>query len=308
MRPRTQDGGGPTTSADPLVQIERLKFWDNKSDKLVQMNHPNLVTIMGDKDSDGSADEGFEPMFGFVDVVEVHPLSSILEDVTSLPAPGKRGNVIFNWLQLLNQGYRMPGVINADAHYNFHGSGFRRNFIRCSTDNPAEIDTMEIVRNSVKGKIVMTNGPFVSAQVRGVDPKENQKVVGQIGDDVTLKKDSIRLDIKVQCANWYDINRIQILVNGRPQDDLNFTRRENKEMFGNGVVKFEQSIEVPLEEDAHLIVIAAGEGLQLGRVMGPTYGSNMPIAVTNPIYVDIDSDGFKPNRDPLGAPILMKLK
>lgn len=307
MRPRTQDGGGPRTSADPLIQIERLKFWDDHSEKLVQMNHPNLVTILGDKDSDGHADEGFEPMFGFVDVVEVHPLSTILSEATSSP-PGKRGNVIFNWLQLLNQGYRMPGVVNADAHYNFHGSGFLRNYIRCSTDNPAEIDTMEVVRNTVAGRIVMSNGPFVSVQARGQRLGDDQKISGEIGDELVLKKESVKLDLKIQCANWYDINRVQILVNGRPAENLNFTRRENKQMFGNGVVKFEQTIDVPLVEDSHLIVIAAGEGLQLGRVMGPAHGKNIPIAVTNPIFVDIDGDGFQPNRDALGVPMLMKQK
>jgi len=41
--PRTQDGGAPLTDADPVVQIERLAMWDGGSDKLVQINHPNIV-------------------------------------------------------------------------------------------------------------------------------------------------------------------------------------------------------------------------------------------------------------------------
>ena len=246
-------------------------------------------------------------MYGLVDVIEVHPLSSIFEKVTDLPPPGKRGNVIFNWMQLLNLGYRIPGVINADAHYNFHGSGFRRNFIECSTDDPAKIDALEIVRNSVAGKVVMSNGPFVSVKAQGIGLNE-KPAVGGIGDELVIKRDSVKLQVKVQCPNWFDINRVQIVVNGRLTDDLNFTRRDTKGMFGDGVVKFQQTIEVPLKEDAHLIVIAAGEGLQLGRVMGPQYGQNMPIAVTNPIYVDVDGDGFEPNRDLLGAPILMPVK
>ena len=40
----------PVTDTDPVVQIERLALWDNKSDKLVQMNHPNLPQILGDRD------------------------------------------------------------------------------------------------------------------------------------------------------------------------------------------------------------------------------------------------------------------
>ncbi len=307
MRPRTQDGGGPTTAVDPVVQVERLKLWDNGSEKLVQMNHPNLVAILGDRDSNGEADEGFGRMFGYVDVVEVHPLSAIFEEVTELPQPGKRGNVIFNWMQMLNLGYRVPGVINADAHYNFHGSGYRRNFVQCSTDDPASIDPLEIVRNSAAGRVLMSNGPFVTVQAHGKGPKE-EDVTGQIGDRIVAKKDSLKLDVKVQCPNWFDINRVQVAVNGRLKKELNFTRRETSQMFADGVVKFQQTIDVPLLEDSHLIVIVAGEGLQLGRVMGPEHGLTMPIAVTNPIYVDIDNDGFQPNRDLLGAPILMPQK
>jgi hypothetical protein len=29
----------------------------------------------------------------------------------------------------------------------------------------------------------------------------------------------------------------------------------------------------------------------------------MPIAVSNPIYVDVDGGGFKPNADTLGSPL-----
>ena len=101
------------------MQIERLALWDNKSDKLVQMNHPNLPQILGDRDLDGKPDEGFERMFGFVDVIEVHPPQGIFTP------PGKQAdgklerNPIFHWMQMLNLGYRMPGVINTDSTTTF---------------------------------------------------------------------------------------------------------------------------------------------------------------------------------------------
>jgi hypothetical protein len=40
--------------------------------------------------------------------------------------------------------------------------------------------------------------------------------------------------------------------------------------------------------------VAAGEGLQLGPVVGPDHQDETPIAVANPIYLDVDGDGFKP--------------
>ncbi|MCA9125367.1 MAG: hypothetical protein KDB11_34600, partial [Planctomycetales bacterium] len=103
---------------------------------------------------------------------------------------------------------------------------------------------------------------------------------------------------------WLDINRVQVFVNGRPNNDLNFTRRETPTHFGDGVVKFETDIPVELSEDAHLIVAAIGEGLTLGRVMGPLWGGEKPpVAVSNPIFVDVDGSGFKANGDLLDVPL-----
>ena len=41
----------------------------------------------------------------------------------------------------------------------------------------------------------------------------------------------------------------------------------------------------------------------LGVVMGPEHAATKPVAVTNPIFVDVKGDGFTPNGDLLGLPI-----
>ena len=77
MTPRTQNNGGPTNDIDPSVQIERLAYWDNKSDKLIQQNHPDIGKLFFDKDADGQPDQGFAKSIPYIDVMEVHPLSTI---------------------------------------------------------------------------------------------------------------------------------------------------------------------------------------------------------------------------------------
>jgi hypothetical protein len=47
-------------------------------------------------------------------------------------------------------------------------------------------------------------------------------------------------------------------------------------------------------------VAAIGERSKLGPVMGPEHAADLPVAVSNPIFVDVDGGGFKPNRDTLG--------
>ncbi|MBC7819580.1 MAG: CehA/McbA family metallohydrolase, partial [Planctomycetaceae bacterium] len=161
MKPRTQDGGGPVAGPDLESQIERLALWNDRSEKLLQVNHPDPGWMFYDKDGDGKPDAGHERAFPFMDVMEVHAIDNAL----SLGPEGKREgaafhNRIFNWLQLLNQGFHVYGVVNTDAHYNFHGSGWLRNWIQSSTDDPAKIDHMELVHAAKRGRIVMSNGPF----------------------------------------------------------------------------------------------------------------------------------------------------
>jgi hypothetical protein len=299
--PHTQDGGGPVTSTDPITQVERLAFWDNKSDKLVQMNHPTLPQILGDRDLDGKPDQGFEQMFGFVDVIEVHPPQGIFQPPQKAANGQLDRNPIFHWMQMLNLGYRLPGVMNTDSHYNYHESGFFRNFIQSSTDDPAKVNVMEMVHNSEHGRVVVSTGPFmtVTARTGGGVP------VGP-GSDLAAGDGRVELAVRVQCPNWFDVNRVQVFINGRPSSEATFTRRTTPKYFSDGVLRFDAAFPIGLKTDAHLIVATIGEDLQLGPVMGPEHGKKPPAAVVNPIFVDVDGGGFKPNGDLLDVPLLLE--
>lgn len=85
---------------------------------------------------------------------------------------------------------------------------------------------------------------------------------------------------------------------------MNFTREKTPGRFASGTVKFDQQIPLSLlKGDAHVIVAAAAEKSTLGPVMGPDHAKDMPIAISNPIFVDVDGSGFKANGDTLGAPL-----
>ena len=302
LEPRTQDGGGPGPDASPETQIERLALWDGASDKLVQQNHPDIGHVFFDRDGDGQPDAGLRKSVETMDVVEVHPPEFILQGAL-IESQGKQyNNTIFNWLQLLNRGYWIPGVVNTDAHYNFHGSGFLRVYLASPTDEPAEVKPLDVVHAAEKGQMFMTSGPFLEVRARHA----NTGPVHGYGETLVSSPRETYLAIRVQCPNWFDIDRVQILLNGKLTPELNFTRQSHPRYYSGGVVKFEREFRLELLEDTHLIVVAAGEGSTLGRVMGPSAGQNMPIAVSNPIFVDVDGDGFKANGDTLGAPLPVK--
>lgn len=293
-----QDAGAPLPDGDPVAQIGRLALWDARSDKLVQQNHPDLGWMLNDQNADYTADEGFRGLIQFQDVMEVHRTARLLEMQPVIESQGKLyNNVAFNWLQFLNQGVRTPIVHNTDAHYNFHGSGGIRNYVRCSTDDPARIDTLEIVHECEAGHIILTNGPYLEvAVVRGDETAIS-------GDELAVPDGRVAVRVRVQCPNWLDIDRVQILVNGRIDERYNLTRATHSDWFSDGVVKFDQEIPVEVTGDAHLIVLAVHQTQTVGPLMGPQWGSDLIGACTNPIYLDVDGGGFAPNGDTLGHPL-----
>jgi hypothetical protein len=298
LRPNIQDNGGPTPDNDPAIQIERLAMWDAGSEKLVQVNHPDIGWMFRDRDGNGVPDAGFGPMLGRMDVIEVHPPASIF-GATTVQYDGKTyNNTIVNWLQLLNQGRRIPGVVNTDAHYNFHGSGWLRNYVKSPTDNPAEIKTLDVVHATERGHLVMSNGPFLEVKLVTSGESAKQAIPG---DDLATPSGTLTLEVRVQCPNWFDVDRVQVFLNGRPDKSLNFTRARAPDKFSVGMLKFDQKISLRLDRDTHVIVAAIGEQSKLGPVMGPEHAADLPVAISNPIFVDVDGGGFKHNGDTLGV-------
>jgi hypothetical protein len=98
-----------------------------------------------------------------------------------------------------------------------------------------------------------------------------------------------------------------VLLSGRPDPKLDFTRASHPQLFHDGVVKFENDAELSLEADAHIVVVVLGPTtVAPSPVMGPN--AAIPFAISNPIYVDVDGNGFQPNKDMLGMPLPVKRK
>jgi hypothetical protein len=307
MRPHTQGNGAPEPSADMDLQIERLALWDDRSDKLVQENHPSLSELFFDLDRDDVADDGHRRALGFIDVVEVHPPEAIfwtpLDDAYPpfVAAGLPYDNRILTWLQILNRGHRLPAVVNTDAHGNFHETGWLRNYVRSQTDDPAQIKTLDVVHEAERGHLVVSNGPFLEVRLTAA---AGGGAAALPGDELSLPGGRGVLHVRVQTANWMTIDRVRVLVNGRPDRALDFSRGANPALFGDGAVKFEREIPLALKADAHVIVAVIGEHARLGPVAGPDHADDRPVAFANPIFVDVDGGGFKANGDLLDRPLL----
>lgn len=302
--PRTQDGGGPTTAANIEEQIERLALWDDRSEKLLQVNHPDIGWMFYDKNGDGVPDAGNERAFPFMDVIEIHPIQNALDlaPFATLQGGTRFHNTVFRWLQLLNQGFRIYGVVNTDAHYNLHGSGALRNWIQSPTDEPSQLKYMDMVHAAEQGRMVMSNGPFL--EVWASETGGTKSVT--VGQDLAAPSKKVTLKVKAQCPNWIDLDRLFVLVNGRIHSQHNYFREQHSDVFRSGNVKIDRQLELALEKDAHIVVVVGDLGSDLSKVQGLAEGRMPATALTNPIFVDIDGNGFQPNKDTLDAPLPVK--
>ncbi len=300
--PLKQNGGAPDWNDDPRITVLTLRRWQGeRADRWIQFNHPDLSNMFIDRDSDGIADGGFVGVGSMIDGAESEngPGTDILAD-SPFHLSRPKGSLAmkvssvreFVWRQLLNQGLRVTAVGVADAHSVYgNGVGCWRCYLPSSTDEPAKIDWAELAPHAKAGHLVLSTGPFLEVTTQN----------GKIAGDDDRSAGGIDLKVRVQCTDWMDIDRVQVLVNSRPDPTLNFTRKSHPQMFKDGVVKFDAKIHVPLQHDAHLIVVAIDEDGDEKICYGTSdYAKMRPCAYNNPIYVDADGGGFKPNGDTLG--------
>lgn len=302
--PFTQDNGAPVWNADPRITALTLRRWQGEDPhRWVQINHPDMVQNFLDRDGDGLPDGGFIGLGGMIDAVETQNFlgGDLLAGVPFRIVRGTGGREEvrfvreFIWLQLLNRGARFWAQAVADAH-SVHGNGVGgwRVYLPSSTDEPGRIDWQENARNARAGRMILTTGPFLQVTLED----------GTIAGGMTRLPGRFNVHVRVQCTDWLDVDRVQFLVNGRPRPDLNFTRASHPQMFSDSVVKFDQTVPVQLSEDAHLIVVARGEKSDLSTGFGSSDQAQLrPQAYNNPIFVDVDGNGFVPNGDTLDFPL-----
>ena len=260
-----QANGGIPSGGDLTAQTLRIKEWHSGGPWLVQLNHPNVKQLFFD---------------------EQHPAAyAAIHAVEAMgnPLPAKqmgKGNRCYDWIQILKQGLRITGTANTDSHAAAHGSGYQRNWIKSATDNPADIDPLAVVEAIKRGQVVMSTGPYMTVTAAAGE------ATAEPGGDLSAPGGRLSLHVKVQCPNWMDINRVQVMVNGEQPAELNVTRGQDATRFGDGVVKFDGDIPILLGADAFLIVVASGDG-SIAKVIDR--GPKLPYAVSNPIWVRLQN-------------------
>jgi hypothetical protein len=287
-----QGGGVPPISGDVYTQLKGLYDYDKNKVKLVQHNHPGMgiPNLYFDKNRDGIIDSGFGTR-RITDAIELQTFIYDILNVTSDTAKNKMAPV-FYWLQMLNQGDRIFGTLTSDSHITGERGGARFVYVYTEKDNPMVMDAYDIASNAKKGHMVMSTGPYLKTDINKYLP----------GDEIKSTTEGLKMNIEVYANNEIQIDRVQVLINGHQDKDLNFTYDSHPELFKTDALQFKHTFPLNVKEDANVIVVATGKkrSQDTGVSNNGARFRDMPIAVANPFFIDVNADGFTPCKDTLG--------
>jgi hypothetical protein len=224
-----------------------------------------------------------------------------------------------DYFRYLEHGMLKTHVASSDGHDGLHEPGYPRTYFLSPTDSPDAITTKDVVTSLKNGTAQTTYGPYVTASVGG-------KTFGQIARVESGGK--AKLDLKVQTASWFGVDRIEVYLNGHLVSVPEVTSKTKD------IVDFDKSIDfdVPKDRDSWIVIIAMGVEdrnlmhkvsmdipfgeIQISKVTSdafaliptvntfftptPTVPDWFPIpayAVSNPIYLDATdgTPGTQPN-------------
>ena len=225
------------------------------------------------------------------------------EDDGSVPFPGN----VEDWFNLLNMGKHVTGVANSDSHSPFQEEpGFPRNFVRIDSDDPETIDPLKFVEGIQGARVTTTNGPFVELFVNDA----------RIGDTIVDTDREVHVKVRIQAPNWISADTLVLYANGMEVERHHFDKTGVETIIETDLLLDRDAFIVaevtgpdsmfplvpPLEVPPLVLTDAIGAlGAAFGLFGGPfdairpnEVRYTTPWAMTNPIWVDTDGDGFTP--------------
>lgn len=205
-----------------------------------------------------------------------------------------------DWFAFLRRGEHPCALGNSDTHSRNGGSGWPHNLLRVDEDAPERV-TQAMVTEAIRGqRVVVAAGLVLGVRVNGMARMGWQEVVRPGGDG------TVPLEITLQAAPWVSARDLVVFENGRP---LALTRVAGEDAFtatvataatepfvqtlGDaspgraGVVRWRATVRARPTRDSFYVVLARGGSLS-------PVGGGSAIGYTNPVYVDVDGNGWQP--------------
>jgi hypothetical protein len=177
------------------------------------------------------------------------------------------------WMRQLNNGHRITATGNSDSHHLvFREPGYPRNYVASAAEGPRETSEEDLVAAVLGGRVFVSYGPLIDLRVNGAG----------LGDLAAAPDGIVRLEARVQCASWLDVNVARVYANGKLLAEQPLARG------GPGPVEVVVRLEDRPAVDTWYLLYVEGPGDLAPVRRGQSF---RPLAFTNPVWVDVDGDG-----------------
>jgi len=207
-----------------------------------------------------------------------------------------------DWFSLLAQDAWRPGTAVSDSHRaTVEHAGWARSFVLGAGDDATTVDVAALNARIRHGAMLMSAGPWIEVTARARGQRAG------MGDTLTTANGKVKLSIRVQAPAWIPVEELRVWANGALLHVFDAGTRprvkpapEQIESRGR-TRRFTTTLRMRLDADAWFVVQAGvaepEDPFVLPRSPEPVatvLPDVVPIALTNPIFVDVGGDGFTP--------------
>jgi hypothetical protein len=194
-----------------------------------------------------------------------------------------------DWFALLNQ--QMPanftkGLGLSSGLYSLDTPvGLARTYLKLGSPVPTEADLSAVLNALKSGAAVASTGPLLDVSINGTGPGG------------TASGASPNVSITLYAPDWVPLDEVRIIVNGQVVQSLDPSTFSPGSDFRQRVASV--PLNLPTSKDAWIVVEAGVRLTQTGPYRAGTPWSKIqngmyPLAITNPIFVDVNGGGYVP--------------
>ncbi len=183
--------------------------------------------------------------------------------------------LLADWFGLLNRGEAIVAAGSSDSHTVGDPVGQGRTYVRSASDDPARLDVPALCDALAAGRSSVSLGLFAELTVAGrFGP----------GDVAPAPGADLPLVLRVAAPGWIRPREARVLLDG-----VEVVRAELPDPEGRPTdVRLPLSVPLDARHDAWLVCVVLGDGVEDAWwcTLNP-----WTIAVTNPVWLDVDGDG-----------------
>ncbi len=185
-----------------------------------------------------------------------------------------------DWFSLLRGGHRITATGTSDSHtISLRPVGWPRTYVCAQSDDPTQLDVAAFTRALKSGCATVSAGPVVTMRAGEVP----------MGGLLKAEQGQFEVQVSVHAAGWIGTDRLVLYLDGAPSATV--------PLSGGQPLRYQGAHQFRCSRDCFVVA-----WVDSATDFGPVHAQRAtivprPVALTNPIYVDVDGDGvFNPQR------------